>query len=674
MNALLKPAMLVMGNLRYAYKFGLIFAIFVIPLVVLSSILVSTIDDGIRLLEKERRGVEYIAALRGLLEHLPQHRGMTNAYLNGNHGFLERIREKRAVVDADFAELEQLDARLGDVLDTGNRVAELKARWQQLKARSLDMKAADSFAEHSDLVQAVIALGVHVGDTSNLILDPELDSYYLMDAVINRLPPLTDGMGQARGLGAGIASRGRISAREKTRLALLAEQVKTGNDGLRHGLEVALRENPAVGARFDGLDGAAVDKAGRFLNLVDSRLLRVERVEVTGDQVFESGSAAIGAAFQLYDAILPALDEILAGREAEANGRLRTASATVVLVMLLIAFLFGGFYSSVADSLRRIEEGTRRLAGGDLGTRIELQVRDEMAQVAGSFNDMAQQFGTLVGQIGDSSQQVAASAEELSTITGQTSQNVLEQQSETEQVATAMNEMSATVQEVATSIASAAQAASKADNETADGREVVEQAVQAIKRLAGRIETAAQVIHQLEQDSGNIVAVMDVIRGVAEQTNLLALNAAIEAARAGEQGRGFAVVADEVRTLAGRTQQSTEEINQVIEKLQAGSREAVEVMNDSLQQAHEVVDQAGHADASLQRIADAVRNISDTSAQIASAAEEQTAVAEEINRSVVGINDKAMETAAGANQTATASEELARLAEELQLAVGQFKI
>jgi len=237
-----------------------------------------------------------------------------------------------------------------------------------------------------------------------------------------------------------------------------------------------------------------------------------------------------------------------------------------------------------------------------------------------------------------------------------------------------MNEMSATVQEVSRNITDTAQAAQEANTETAESRKMVEDAIQAIQQLAGRIDGASEVIHKLEQDSENINTVLDVIKGVAEQTNLLALNAAIEAARAGEQGRGFAVVADEVRTLAGRTQESTEEINDVIEKLQAGSRKAVDVMNKSRGEAQSVVEQATKAGASLSTISSAVARINDMSIQIASAAEEQSATADEINRNITNISEMANETTAGAQQTAAASGDLARLGTELQELVGRFRV
>ncbi|HFD81122.1 MAG TPA: methyl-accepting chemotaxis protein [Gammaproteobacteria bacterium] len=674
MGMFIRPASLLMGRLRYLHKFVLIFTIFLLPLLVIGSLLYKDTASDFDFVAQERNGVEYIAALRPLLEHLPQHRGMTAAYVNGDHSFADALAEKRKRIDEEFSHLESVDAELGDILQTDGKVAELERNWQALKEGVLDRPAAEGFAAHSALVGGLIDLIVHVADTSNLILDPELDSYYLMDAVVNRLPRMTDALGQARGLGAAAAARGQLSSDEKTKLAVLMERITVGNRELKHGLEVVVESNPAVGDRLGGLDTAAVGAANDFFQLARSKLLAGSTVGVSAKQVFEAGTAAINAAFRLYDRILPSLDEVLAQRLDHIRSEQRLMVATVVLVLLLVTYLFAGFYSSVVDSIRSINAATAKLADGDLTARVEVSVRDEMGQIADGFNRMAEQFSELATRIVSSSHQVAAASEELSAITEQTSQTLNEQRSQTEQVATAMNEMSATSVEVSRNIAASAEGAEHANAETAAGREVVSRAVQAMKQLAGQIDSASEVIHQVEQDSENINGVLDVIKGIAEQTNLLALNAAIEAARAGEQGRGFAVVADEVRTLAGRTQESTAEINQMIEHLQAGSRKAVEVMGQSREQAQLVVSEAGKAGDSLETIAGAVARINDMSTQIASAAEEQTAVAEEINRNIVAISDMAEQTATGASQTAASGEDLARLASELQQVVAHFKV
>jgi methyl-accepting chemotaxis protein len=261
----------------------------------------------------------------------------------------------------------------------------------------------------------------------------------------------------------------------------------------------------------------------------------------------------------------------------------------------------------------------------------------------------------------------------MAAVTEQTSAGVSNQKQETEMVASAITEMTATVQEVASNAEGASRAAADADNEAKEGNQVVNSTVQAITALAREIEDSSAVIEKLKGDSENIGTVLDVIKGIAEQTNLLALNAAIEAARAGEQGRGFAVVADEVRTLAQRTQQSTAEIEGLIDALQGGAEQAVSVMTQSRDRAGATVEKAQHAGQSLSSITQAVETILQMNTQIATASEEQSAVSEEIQRNVVNIQTISEETSMGAEQTSSASAELARLGEQLQALVGQFK-
>jgi len=327
----------------------------------------------------------------------------------------------------------------------------------------------------------------------------------------------------------------------------------------------------------------------------------------------------------------------------------------------------------LVSKLQEISNVANAISSKDLTFSCTIKSNDVIGIIIDSFNGMTVNLRNLIEELRVSARSMVVSVEEMTAAASETEDRVKRQHAETDQVAQAMNQMTAAVQDVARNAEKAASAALSSKGEADNGRQVVNNTISSINSLAGEVETAASVIKKLEQESDNIGSVLDVIRGIAEQTNLLALNAAIEAARAGEQGRGFAVVADEVRTLAQRTQQSTQEIQQMIEKLQAGSRDAVKVMERGQSQAAESVEQAAKAGQSLSEITEAVAAISNMNAQIAEAAEQQGAVAEGINRSIVNMSEIANSSSHASQRSAHASSELMELADQLQTAVVDYK-
>ncbi len=347
------------------------------------------------------------------------------------------------------------------------------------------------------------------------------------------------------------------------------------------------------------------------------------------------------------------------------------------LTALIVIFALIGLYLYMRYMLKPLGDvvtNLNKIAAGDLTTDIEVTSTAEIGQLQKAMQQTTIQLREIIELINIIAGRLGTSANEMVTITKSTQSSLNEQQLSIEQVATAMNEMSSTVTEVARNASSAADAASHADTEVNTGQSVVNETISSIEQLVNEVENASTVINEVRDDSDSIGTILDVIRGIAEQTNLLALNAAIEAARAGEQGRGFAVVADEVRTLASRTQQSTNEIQAMIEKLQSGIRNAVSTMEQGRERAEQTVKQAGDAGASLNTITRSVSTINDMNTQIASAAEEQTGVAEEINRNIVDINVISERNAVGATQVLDASKDLNRLTEELNSVVQRFQL
>jgi methyl-accepting chemotaxis protein len=344
-----------------------------------------------------------------------------------------------------------------------------------------------------------------------------------------------------------------------------------------------------------------------------------------------------------------------------------------LLTCILVALFFPGM---VTGPLNRVISTIDDLASGDgdLTLRLDVASTDELGTLSSKLNLFLSKLHDLISKLASTSQEVHSSARQLLDLNDQTQKLVTTQHTSTDMVATAMNEMSATVRDVAQSAANAAQAARQADADANSGRDLVKSSTESITNLAKDVEQAADVIHTLEKEVESVGSVLDVIRGIAEQTNLLALNAAIEAARAGEQGRGFAVVADEVRTLASRTKESTQEIQKMIESLQQGANNAVAVMNSGQENTKISVERAQSAGASLEEITSAVTSISDMNIQIASAAEEQSAVTEDINKNVTEISTIADNTSKISTQATEASVKLSEYADELDHIVKNFTI
>lgn len=437
----------------------------------------------------------------------------------------------------------------------------------------------------------------------------------------------------------------------------------------------------AIDEALKEVEQIATDQAdGNVSELLNARKTLLKYREHIGQ--FKDLQVKVEAAQEsmeaLSESLLTSTGEITAlqgqRRDAEATQSRQTLSGVAGLAMLLGLLAAWLITQQIITPLRLTLSAAARIAKGDLSQDLEVGRRDEMGMLQRSMQDMTLSLRQLISGISDGVTQIASAAEQLSAVTAQTSVGVTSQKDETDCVATAMNQMTSTVMEVARNAEEASEAARHADQQARDGDKVVNDAIAQIERLALEVNNSNEAMGKLKLESDKIGGVLDVIKSVSQQTNLLALNAAIEAARAGEAGRGFAVVADEVRGLAQRTQESTEEIEVLIAALQSGTQQVVMTLDASRTLTDSSVELSRQAGSALGHITRTVSTIQAMNQQIAAAGEEQSSVAEQINRSVLNVRDVSEQTAASSEETAASSIELARLGVQLQEMVGKFRV
>lgn len=423
----------------------------------------------------------------------------------------------------------------------------------------------------------------------------------------------------------------------------------------------------------------------QVLPTLDDYIRSAEQIIELASTDYHSGIAELPAFRAAYERLAVDMEKLtdlietnVGTVQSEAHETAVWAEWFIIIAIFLGVLLMAGISwlmnSRITGALDRLVVSAEAAAKGDLSQEVIVEGKDEIAKAGKALESMRTNLAKMVHGITNAAEKLSSASQGLTETARKSQHSVAQQQAEISQVATAMHEMSATSQDVANSVSRTSEAAKEANTESNSGTEVVGAAISEIENLAKQIEETAAVINRLNEDSAEISQILDTITGLAEQTNLLALNAAIEAARAGEHGRGFAVVADEVRTLAGRTQQSTEQINQTIEKLQGGSKSAVSAMEKGRSQTNTVVERARQAGNSLQAIVRSVAEINDMSAQIASAAEEQSSVSEGISHSLEDIDRKSQEATQGIEETSSSASEISSIAGELSQAVARFRL
>jgi methyl-accepting chemotaxis protein len=673
---LLYPAVALMNRLSFGMKFSLISVLFLLPMLATNYYLVRDSWREFQGTRTELQSLELLGsslALRRDLETL-NNQVQINATL-GQAGKAGDLEGKITALETNvLGRLQDLRAMTTEP----EQVAAFDAKRDEMVAAFKAQQQETSLLSKSALIGKLLnkaqMLSQIIASQAGLSRDPQSDLRQLSELITSVTPQVTQTLGEGRAMGAYSLGQGFLNSSSSTRFDELLQQLEKlqAEYGLK--LQDALGASTPAHAALDELAKASNASLKKGSELFEEQVVMAETLDAPWQGFYDNVSQLMAQTYQLDEATLTFIGQQLEQRLAQNRTHMVVLVSALTAVFLLIFYLYAGFYASTRTTLRRLGAMMDKVAAGDMTVTFVTHSRDELGELGQVFNGTVAKIHDLIERVGHTVSQVELQAGQVQTVSAQSNQAVSGQRTQIEQVATAMNQMSSTAQEVARSAAAAVSSAHSVNDETVSGRSLVQSQQGSIARLASEIDQSVQVINQLAIDSQAISSVLEVIKSIAEQTNLLALNAAIEAARAGEQGRGFAVVADEVRTLARRTQHSTEEIEQMISRLHTGVAAAVKAMGSSHEMASGTVGESEKVQQALENILGAVGMIVDQNQQIAAAVEQQTAVAHDIDQNIVAINRAGEHAADGAHQTEAASRQLSMQVIELKHLIGAFRV
>lgn len=657
------------NRMSFSIKLSAVVIIFLAPLCVVLSVVVAEDFKKIEKNDRQRTGFELVLQLKSLAIMVAKHRGTMAQYFGGAVNKEQTIKTIENDINKQLSSISEW-VKLEKYTDSS--VEQLPKIWKSLTFGNLN-DAAKSFKEHTMLVTEIHSAIFILANHYELNLQSSNSANILNSNVVIYLPDVQEALGVLRGKGAAALTDKMINDNERSQLNSLLTSLRNSDEKIGDSIDLLLKTS----SEFKGLieyQQKYKDLKQNIFNMVESKVLVEGNPLVSNDDFFSAGTNVIDALALFDDAINKALMSHLEQKRSEDSTHLKLVLFTAFCTISIGLYFAIGISASLSSSSERLKLAARHLQQGDFSSTIEVQSEDSLGEAAKNLSDMIQSVAGLLNNIQLAANDVNGLAIHLQTVADKSKGEIEQQYIQTQQSASAATEMAATVREVARTCVNASDATDDARDSALEGRVKVSEAIVKINTLSANVEQAKDIISNLQTDVTDISAVLEVIRSIADQTNLLALNAAIEAARAGEQGRGFAVVADEVRSLAKRTQDSTAEIRTVIEKLQGRAATAVTIIHQSFEGANESVASTESAGAALEKIVSGVEMLSDLNTQIATAAEQQATVAEQMSRNTQHLNDSADNILGQVEQTLNYSNKLRTGAMQLLENTMKFKI
>jgi twitching motility protein PilJ len=726
-------------RLKIWQKLALVGVAFSVPIGVLMYFLVTGQAKDIDFAVNESRGLEYLAPVKKLLRDVQAHRGLANAFLSGDASLKGRLLDAQQAVSNDLEAVGSVDREYGQEYKSSEALAALGQRWAELRAKVASLRPDDSFDLHTKFIkEGIMGLQVHIGNESQLIRDPDVDSHWLMDAVVLKISELTEIMAQARDIGAGAAVRKALSGEERARLTGLMSQGKIILAGMHRDLGYVFSKNKGLESELTPAYQSVTSAADGFFKLIEQRLLSAPTVTVTPTEYFDAGTKAVEAGFTLYDADATTLDKLLQARIERLQQNRLISLVAVALTLGVTILLLVMLVRRISVPIRELSAASEKVSTGDLAVEIPVRSRDEVGQLAATFNQtvaklrgqvrteterdeerrkrdelqrnitrfldtaveisqgdltrrgevtsdilgnvvdainvMVDEIANVMSDVRKAATQVTSSAGEMIVSTGQMAAGAQAQTREAMSVAAAVEEMTLSVRQVAENAEATAMAAQQALEAAQKGNQAVSNSLAGMQRIRGEVQAVSKKIKSLGDRSLEISGIVNTIEDIASQTNLLALNAAIEAAGAGEAGLRFAVVADEVRKLAERSAKATKDIATLIKGVQTETQEAVVAMEDGTNEVESGYQITIEAGDRLKEIEEVSQKSAELAQDISLATQQQVRGAEGVAAAVQSISSVAVQTEQGVLQTRKTVEDLVRLAEELSSNLARFKL
>lgn len=674
MSRLFYPAAVLMNRFRYPAKFTLINAFVALAIGLLLGFLVTNLRGTIDLSRKELAAIELLRPLAHQVQLTQQHRGLSAGVLNGNTAMQDKLMAKQAEVEAAVAAVSQTEARLRPMLGLGDDWMSIRQEWERLRADSMRLSSSENFAAHGALIGHALRYQATVADAGVLTGDPDIDTFYLIDSLVRRLPEMLERLGQTRAKGTGTLARKEMSEQERIEFAVHVSMLQRALDNLDSNCVKIGKAAPHLADRLAAFKNELTQATSEIIALVKDDIL-TERFSTTPEAYSDKATAAIDLGYvQLFDTLMPALEAQIQARIDRLQVQLAWFVAIAASVMLSLFWLLSGLYYAIVSAVRSLSAATGAMAAGDMTVRVRLDSRDELVEVADSVNQMGASLNGLLLKVQEAATQVTQASTALAGSSRAVARGSREQSDAAMSMAAAIEEMTAGINTIAKHAGTAENSSIESGEISVESARIVEDTVGEMQQIATTVRQSAQIIEELGHDTEHISVIVGAIREIADQTNLLALNAAIEAARAGEQGRGFAVVADEVRKLAERTSQQTGEIVGMITAIQAGTENAVASMKAGVERVDDGVAMSQQAGASIARVREGSGRVVMMVNEISVALREQSIASTEMAKNVEHIAQMSESNSVSVDSVAQTASALEKMAAELQNDVSRFRL